>query len=94
MKKRILSFLLVLCLVVSMLPIAAFAANGTLNDPWVSGSVKIYKDGSTLHVFGSGSMTDYAAKSDTPWYSAIFIASSLRAKSPSWAPTLSLPAAA
>lgn len=69
MKKRILSFLLVLCLVVSMLPIAAFAANGTLNDPWVSGSVKIYKDGSTLHVFGSGSMTDYAAKSDTPWYS-------------------------
>ncbi len=68
MKKRIISFLLVLCMVAAMLPLTALAAAGTLDDSWVSNTVKVYKDGTTLHVYGTGSMADYASSKDTDWY--------------------------
>lgn len=52
-----------------MLPLSAWAAgDGTLNNPWESGTVKVYQDGSTLHVFGSGNMNNYSESKDVPWY--------------------------
>ena len=69
MKKRILSLLLVLCMVTALLPMGALAASeGTLDNPWTAGSVKAYLDGSTLHVYGSGAIPDYTNGSQ-PWYS-------------------------
>lgn len=55
-------------MVATLLPISALAASGTLDDPWVSNTVKVYQSGSTLYVFGSGSMADYSDKADTDWY--------------------------
>ena len=53
-----------------MLPFSALAAGtGTLDNPWISNSVKVYRDGTTLFVYGSGAMMDYANKEATPWYS-------------------------
>ena len=70
MKKRIISLLLVMCMVCALLPMGAMAAStGTLDDPWTSGGAKVYRDGSTLHVYGTGSMGDFAKKEDAPWYS-------------------------
>ena len=70
MKKRIISFLLVLCMVAAMLPFSALAAGtGTLDNPWVSNSVRVYRDESTLYVYGTGSMLDYANSQSVPWYS-------------------------
>ncbi len=69
MKKRIISFLLVLCMVAAMLPLSAMAAGkGTLDDPWISNGVKVYRDGTTLYVFGSGDMADYASNTAPEWY--------------------------
>ena len=69
MKKRIISFLLVLCMVAAMLPFSALAAgNGTLDAPWESNGVKVYRDGSTLYVFGSGAMADYTSSKAPEWY--------------------------
>ena len=70
MKKRIISFLLVLCMVAAMLPVTALAAgSGTMDSPWTSNSVKVSKQGSTLLVYGSGAMADYADKTAPEWYS-------------------------
>lgn len=70
MKKRIISFLLVLCMVAAMLPVTALAAgSGTMDAPWTSNSVKVSKQGSTLLVYGTGAMADYADKTAPEWYS-------------------------
>ena len=70
MKKKVISFLLVLCMITALLPLGVMAAgNGTLDNPWTSGSVKVYRDGSTLYVFGSGDMNDYANAKSPEWYS-------------------------
>ena len=70
MKKRIISFLLVLCMVAAMLPVTALAAgSGTMDAPWESNGVKVSRQGSTLLVYGSGAMKDYASKTEPEWYS-------------------------
>ena len=66
MKKRVLSILLVVCLIVSLLPVSAFAdevdASGTCgeNVTW-----KLTEDG-TLTISGSGEMENYEW-GDAPW---------------------------
>ena len=68
MKKRIVCFLLVVCMATALLPMGALAASvGTLDNPWTAGSVKAYLDGSTLYVYGTGAIPDYTAGSQ-PWY--------------------------
>ena len=69
MKKRIVCFLLVVCMVTALLPMGALAAAaGTLDNPWTAGTVKAYLDGSTLYVYGTGAIPNYTAGSQ-PWYS-------------------------
>ena len=73
MKKRILSLLLAVCMIAAVLPFNALAAGelGTLDNPWVSKDVSVFRDGNTLHVYGTGStgaMEDYAGKTEPGWY--------------------------
>lgn len=69
MKKRIISLLLAVCMIAAVLPFSVLAAGkGTIDDPWISGSAKVYRDGSTLHVFGNGPMADYANSKAPEWY--------------------------
>ncbi|MBE6969703.1 MAG: DUF4214 domain-containing protein [Ruminococcaceae bacterium] len=69
MKKRIVCFLLVVCMATALLPLGALAApaEGTLDNPWTAGTVKAYLDGSTLYVYGTGAIPSYTAGSQ-PWY--------------------------
>ena len=70
MKKRIVSLLLVICMITAVLPLNAMAAGtGTIDNPWKSNAVNVYRDGKTLHVYGSGAMADYDKASAAPWYS-------------------------
>lgn len=65
MKKRTLSILLALCMVLSLLPAEAQAAN--------SGSCgsNVYwelDDSGTLTISGNGAMDDYMSTSSIPWF--------------------------
>ena len=70
MKKRILSIILVLALCLTLMPVAAFAAeSGTSTDPWRIGktedvdNVTAYIENGTLHIEGSGRVMPGAQKS-------------------------------
>ena len=71
MKKRLLSALLALCLMVSLMP-TAWASGGTA-DPPVSGNCGsgarwIFTESTGgLLIYGTGPMADYAAAADVPW---------------------------
>lgn len=68
MKKRIVCFLLVVCMATALLPVGVLAAGeGTLDKPWTIGNVKVYLDGSTLHVYGQGAIIDYEPGAQ-PWF--------------------------
>lgn len=72
MKKRIISLLMVVCLIAALLPTSVLAAptQGTIDNPWMTGSVKAYVDGSTLYLYGTGSSADYTVSDRTqPWQS-------------------------
>ena len=69
MKKRIVCFLLVVCMITALLPMGVLAVSeGTLDNPWTAGSVKAYLDGNTLHVYGNGAIPNYTAGTQ-PWSS-------------------------
>lgn len=80
MKKKLISLALVLVMVLSLLPVAAFAAwegegNGSAATPWLIGKntpsdVTAYVDGTTLHIKGTGAMRDFTydkGEVDYPW---------------------------
>ncbi len=69
MKKRILCFLMALCLLAALLPTAVFATSGsgTLDDPWKDGGVSAYLEKTVLHVYGSGAIPSYST-TNQPWY--------------------------
>ena len=67
MKKRILSIVLVLCMLVSLVPAAALADGEALSGSCGKNLTWKLADG-TLTVSGTGEMTDYEGKSGIPWY--------------------------
>ena len=67
MKKRILSIVLVLCMLVSLVPAAALADGEALSGSCGKNLTWKLTDG-TLTVSGTGEMTDYEGKSGIPWY--------------------------
>ena len=62
--KKALSLLIVVCLITTMLPVAAFAAESGscgANATWTL-------DGSTLTISGTGAIADYTESGSAPWY--------------------------
>lgn len=71
MKKKILSYLILLCMVISLLPsniTVHAAANGTFGDNGDNLTWTL-DDNGTLTISGNGKMDDYGDSSETPWYS-------------------------
>ncbi len=66
MKKRILSIVLVLCMLVSLVPAAALADGEALSGSCGKNLTWKLTDG-TLTVSGTGEMTNYSSRFDTPW---------------------------
>ena len=66
MKKRILSIVLVLCMLVSLAPAAALADGEALSGSCGQNLTWKLADG-TLPVSGTGEMTNYSSRFDTPW---------------------------
>ena len=66
MKKRILSIALVLCMLVSLVPAAALADGEALGGSCGKNLTWKLADG-TLTVSGTGEMTNYSSRFDTPW---------------------------
>ena len=66
MKKRILSIVLVLCMLVSLVPAAALADGEALSGSCGKNLTWKLTDG-TLTVSGTGEMTNYSSQFDTPW---------------------------
>ena len=66
MKKRILSIALVLCMLVSLVPAAALADGEALGGSCGKNLTWKLTDG-TLTVSGTGEMTNYSSRFDTPW---------------------------
>ena len=66
MKKRILSIVLVLCMLVSLVPAAALADGEALGGSCGKNLTWKLTDG-TLTVSGTGEMTNYSSQFDTPW---------------------------
>ena len=66
MKKRILSIVLVLCMLVSLVPAAALADGEALSGSCGKNLTWKLTDG-TLTVSGTGEMTNYSSLFDTPW---------------------------
>ena len=67
--KRILSALLALCLVLTMLPAAVYAAQAQ-SDPMQCGEdvyATFEEDTGTLTIFGTGAMYDFSGQNETPW---------------------------
>ena len=66
MKKRVLSILLVVCLIVSLLPVSAFADEVDASDTCGENVTWTLKDG-VLTISGTGAMEDYDEWDCVPW---------------------------
>ena len=67
--KKLLCTLLALCMLLTLIPVTAFAAGTTASGSHLGLSWKLTSDG-TLTVSGSGDMPDFFAdRNGTPWYS-------------------------
>lgn len=73
MKRKFFSMITAVALVLSLLPVTAFAeGNGTADDPWICGDgVTAVLEGDTLTISydgnGSGAMANYGLQSSRPW---------------------------
>ena len=70
MKKQVLSGLLVLCLIFSLLPMSAFAADVVAEGTCGENLTWTLDSEGTLTISGTGAMTDYSNDSKAPWYSS------------------------
>lgn len=78
MKKRLLSIALVLCMLVSLLPAAAFADNAPIGGSCGKSVTWALKDG-TLTISGTGEMAYYDGDNPAPWKNT-----ARRSKASSW----------
>lgn len=65
-KKRV-SFILVLCIIISMVPVTAWAASEVTSGTCGKNVTWVLTDDGTLTISGQGAMTDYESASSAPW---------------------------